>query len=119
MVLNRNRNLGQDCRLVVYTSRNRGPARTTTVPQVRPRRAGRSHEGKMKRERLNASGKLREDALTWWAAHMRSVEHVTHIFVLGDGGLRFEWNDGEEAGSFHLPLETLYHAGPADDEGMT
>lgn len=60
----------------------------------------------MKKQTLNASGELRVLAEQWWKSRFKS--RIVHVFVKGDGYLRFIWDDGQEEGSYHLPLQQLY-----------
>lgn len=53
-----------------------------------------------------ATGELREKALAWWQANMPE-SRATEVHVKGDGHLRFWWEDGDEFGSYHLPISRL------------
>lgn len=58
--------------------------------------------------KLHASGDLERRTRQWWTARHPTDGGIRDIIVCGDGGVNVMWNDGEEAGKFHISGQLLY-----------
>lgn len=52
------------------------------------------------------NGALIELAKKWWAAHPMKSE-IVRVAIKGDGYIRFDWQDHEESGPYHLSIGEL------------
>lgn len=71
--------------------------------------AGRAGAGRVREvpvKHLSTCGPFYARAMAWWAANMKSEAKAA--FVTGDGYIRYSWDDGEESGSYSLPIAVLY-----------
>lgn len=66
-----------------------------------------------KNSQVEASGEFRETTLRWWQSWSKAT--VSHVYVKGDGYLRFEWTYKGESSCYNVPIKTVLDNAPLEN----